>query len=55
MLDQLESKDRQLEQWSLRSQNVEMEMLERERAKWAEMLADKDRELSDVREKLVRT
>ena len=49
MLDQLEAKDRQLEQWSLRSQSAEMEMIERERAQWAELLAGKDRELADMK------
>ena len=52
MLDQLEAKDRQLEQWSLRSQSVEMDMIERERAKWVELLAEKDRELADMKEQL---
>lgn len=49
MLEQLEAKDRQLEQWSLRSQSVEMDMIERERAKWVELLAEKDRELADMK------
>ena len=49
MLEQLEAKDRQLEQWSLRSQSVEMDMIEREKAKWVELLAEKDRELADMK------